>query len=267
MQAGDRLRDIRKHLGISIREVEESSKKVAHSEGNSEYIISNAWLAQIENSDSTPSIYKLFTLSIVYRTKFSDLLMLYGIDLNRIPHLQTATPLTNTHLAQVEIYDRDRTLQFPVRFDTGFSIQKTNLIARMVEIWGEVPIGLIQNLNLKKHLYGFIGLSDNHLFPLLRPGSFVQIDTHQTRIQKPPWKSEFDRPIYFIELRDRYICAWCELHDKTLYVIPHPQSGYALSQYAFPNEANVVGRVSGVAMRIIPADESSSAPLPAPKQV
>ena len=251
-----------------MREVEENSRKLASAEGNDEYIISNAWLTQIENSDATPSIYKLFTLSVIYRTKFSDLLLLYGLDLNRIPQLQASYPLAQTHLAELHVADTDRTVQFPIRFDRGFSLGKTSLIARMVETWGEIPIGIIQHLDIRKHLYGYIGLDDYYLFPLIRPGSFVQIDTHQTRIQKPPWKSEFDRPIYFIELRDRYVCSWCELHGKTLYVIPHPQSGYPLSLFSFPTEAVIVGRVSGVAMRIIaPAAETPLPHLPTPKQV
>lgn len=36
-----------------------------------------------------------------------------------------------------------------------------------------------------------------------RPLSFVQIDPRQNRIKSGNWQNEFDRPIYFIELRDR----------------------------------------------------------------
>src|SRR5437870_5088274 len=110
-----------------MREVEENSRKFASAEYNDEYIISNAWLTQIENSDVTPSIYKLFTLSVIYRTKFSDLLLFYGLDLNRIPQIQASYPLAQTHLAEIHLSDTDRTIQFPIRFDRGFSLDKTNL--------------------------------------------------------------------------------------------------------------------------------------------
>ena len=39
------------------------------------------------------------------------------------------------------------------------------------------------------------------MYPLLRPGSFVQIDSHVNRTHPSRWRTEFDRPIYFIELR------------------------------------------------------------------
>ena len=71
---GDQLRELRNRLGITTREVEELSRKLAERTGNDEYYISNAWLTQLENKDSVPSIYKLFSLSVIYRSTFSDLL-------------------------------------------------------------------------------------------------------------------------------------------------------------------------------------------------
>jgi hypothetical protein len=36
----------------------------------------------------------------------------------------------------------------------------------------------------------------------------VQIDARQTKIKLNGWQNEFDRPIYFVDLRDTYICRW-----------------------------------------------------------
>ena len=54
-------------MGITTRDVADLSQKIAEREGNSEFTISNAWLTQIENSDSVPSIFKLYSLSAIYR--------------------------------------------------------------------------------------------------------------------------------------------------------------------------------------------------------
>ena len=89
------------------------------------------------------------------------------------------------------------------------------------------------------------------MYPLLRPGSFVQIDDSSTRWQKNPWRSEFDRPMYFVELRDGYVCSWCELQGKTLTIIPHPLSPSQTRQFRYPDEAEIVGRVTAVAMRLV----------------
>ena len=191
LTTAEQLRDVRNRLGITIRQVEEYSRRIAEVEGNEEFIISNAWITQIENRQAVPSIYKLYSLSTIYRIKFTDMLAVFGIDLEKISHHQTLLPLAETHLTQLTVYDEERPVSFPVRFDPGFSVEKTNLLSRMVEIWGEVPIALIQHLDLRNSLYGYIGLTDYSLYPILRPGSFVQIDDRQTKVHKPPWRSEF----------------------------------------------------------------------------
>ena len=258
MRNPEQLKELRNRLGITIRDVESQSRRIAEAEENEEFLISNAWLTQIENTQSVPSIFKLYTLSTIYRIKFTDLLSLYGIDLERISKHQALLPLPGTHLTELVVYDEERLVAFPVRFDPGFSAEKTNLLSRMVEIWGEVPIALIQHLDLRKSLHGYIGLADLSLYPLLRPGSFVQIDDRQTEVLKPPWRTEFERPIYFVELRNGYACSWCEVQGKNLFLVPHPLSGCTIRQYSYPNDAEIVGRVTGVAMRIVGPEEEPS---------
>src|SRR5579863_2401399 len=247
----EQLKDIRNRLGITTRDVAEFSQRIAQAEDNSEFHISNAWLTQIENSDSVPSIFKLYSLSSIYRIKFSDILLLYGVDLQHLTKHQLSAPLPKTHLTQLEVYDTDKTVSFPVRFDRSFDVDNTNLLSRMVEVWGEVPIALIQHLDVRHSLYGYIGLQDFTLYPLLRPGSFVQIDQSARKIHPLKWSTEYDRPVYFIELRDGYACSWCELQGSQLILIPHPLSPCSVRQFVHGNEAEIIGRVTGVAMRIV----------------
>jgi len=262
LRAGDRLKELRNRLGVTIRDVEEYSRKISVDKGSEEFCLSNAWITQIENTESTPSIYKLYSLSVIYRVKFTELLMFYGIDLEEITKHHLLTPLPETHRTSLEVYDQDQTVTFPVRFDPGFQLERTNLISRMVEIWGEVPIALIRHLDVRHSLYAYIGLEDYTLYPLLRPGSFVQIDDRQKRIQTFRWRTEFDRPIYFIELREGYVCSWCEFRDKQILLVPHPLSGCSIREFAYPTDAEIVGRVTGVAMRIVNLQDSVSSDLP-----
>jgi len=252
------LRELRNRLGITTREVEELSRRISEDRGNEDFYISNAWLTQLENRNSVPSIYKLFSLSVIYKTRFSDLLAMFGVDLGESAKYQLALPLQNTHLVALEKLDPEQPVSFPVRFDKGFNIEKTSLISRMVEVWGEVPVSLIQRLDVRNCQYGYIGLQDFTMYPLLRPGSFVQIDSHVTRLTPTDWRTEFDRPIYFLELRDNYACGWCDLRGSQITLIPHPLSGAALRTFAYPDEAEIVGQVSAVAMRLVPPPSGSS---------
>ena len=262
VQPGDHLRELRNRLGVTTREVEELSRKIAEDRGNDEFSISNAWLTQLENKNSVPSIYKLFSLSVIYRAKFVDLLSIFGVELEDSVRYQSTLPLHNTHLASIEVADRDKTVRFPVRFDRGFHVETTSLISRMVEVWGEVPIALIQKLDVRNCQYGFIGMDDHTMDPLLRPGSFVQIDSHRKRVASAGWRTELDRPIYFVELREGYACSWCETRGANLTQIPHPLSGCATRQFAHPGEAEIIGQVTAVAMRLISAGNYHPAGLP-----
>lgn len=258
MRAGEQLKELRNKLGITTRDVEEFSKKIAEEGGSEDFYISNAWLTQIENTGSIPSIHKLFSLSVIYQENYSDLLSLYGIDPSSTAKYHFVTRLEKTRLANMQVSPSSRGITFPVRFDSGFTVEKSNLLSRMVEVWGEVPIPLIQNLDLRHSLYGYIGLKDFMLYPLLRPGSFVQIDDERDHVLPGPWKTELDRPIYFVELRDGYACSWCELNGNLLALVPHPLSPCHIRQFAFPDEAEIVGQVTAVAMRLVDFSEDSS---------
>jgi transcriptional regulator with XRE-family HTH domain len=240
---GDQLRELRNRLGITTREVEELSRRLAERTGNEEYYISNAWLTQLENKDSVPSIYKLFSLSVIYRSTFADLLAFFGIDLGNSARYQLA-------------------VTFPIRLDRSFSLEKTSLVSRVVEVWGDIPVSLLQSLNVRHTQYGYIGMCDFTMYPLLRPGTFVQIDSEIASIRPSAWRTEFDRPIYFIELRDSYACSWCDLSGSQLTLLPHPLSACSVRQFSYPDEAEIVGQVTAVAMRLVSAPEPVSVAAP-----
>ena len=268
MHPGERLKAIRRHLGISTRQVEKYSRQIAKAEGSPKFYISNAWLSQIEATGPVPGVQKLFSISVIYRFNFVELLYLFGIDLERIGLHQLEIRLPKTHPARLEVYNEDRAATFPVCFHKGFKLEKTTLLSRMVKIWGEVPISVIRHLDIKHSQYGYVGLRDHTMDPLVPPGSFVQID-NQVREVLPPssWRTELDRPIYFVKIQGGYACSWCELKGNRLTLVPHPLSRSRIRQFAHPGEAEIVGRVTGIAMRIVrPGRPSSDGSAKSPRQ-
>ena len=57
----------------------------------------------------------------------------------------------------------------------------------------------------------------------------------------------------FTELREGYLCCWCELKEGHLSAITYPNSSSEIRRFPHPQEAEIVGRVTGVAMRIAEA--------------
>lgn len=235
-----------------MREVEFRSHRIADAKANPDYAISNARLTQIENSDSIPSVRKLYSLAAIMRMRFSDLIRLYDVEVDNIFDDQMAVGVEQTQLADPADRDGGHSITFPIRFDPGFNGHTTALLSRMVEVWGEVPVAFLRRFDVRHDQYGFIGLKDFTMYPLLRPGSFVQIDPNIRKVLSFAWRTEYDRPIYFVELRDGFACSWCEVLGSQLILVPHPLSPCGIKQFPVGTGAEIIGKVIAFATRIGP---------------
>jgi transcriptional regulator with XRE-family HTH domain len=265
--AGIVLRTVRERLGLTVRDVQEASFLISSEEKSQEFYISAARLCQIENEESAPSVAKIFTLSAVYGVDFIELLNLYGVNPDRVHRYREQLRLEKTRPVSLTAYHPATHATVPVRLDPGFRWETTQLLNRVVAQWGQLPAVLLQDLNPRRHIYAYIGLEDYTMYPLLRPGALVMVDGAQRRIARGGWSSEFDRPIYFIELRDGYRCAWCQQNGARLTLIPHPMSSVTAESFSFPGDAEVVGQVVGAAMRLVKRESEGSENgqvLPAP---
>src|SRR5712692_4032855 len=66
MSPGSRLRQARERLGLTYRDIERVSYDLASQRGHSEFIIHISRLADIENRGVVPSLYKLYSLAVIY---------------------------------------------------------------------------------------------------------------------------------------------------------------------------------------------------------
>jgi transcriptional regulator with XRE-family HTH domain len=249
--AGQRLRELRVRLGLTTRDVEMKSQQIADDRHNREYYLSHAWATDIENGKFTPSIYKLYSLSAIYHVGYGEVLSWFGLPISELARYRASIGVPRTHLLSVGAELETEKVSLPVQFKADFQLERTNLLARIVEKWDQVPVGFLQHLDLHKSVYGYIGLEDFTLYPLIRPGSLVQIDSSQRKLSTEKWNTEFDRPIYFVELRIGYVCSWCQVDRGQLIIIPHPHSHQDIRRFEYPSQAEIVGRVTGVAMRIV----------------
>jgi hypothetical protein len=105
-------------------------------------------------------------------------------------------------------------------------------------------------MDFSNYRYAIVGADDWSMYPLIPPGSFVQIDETKKRVANSGWDNDFSRPIYFLLLHDGYRFGWCTERAGTLIVQPHSSAPVPAAVYRFPGEAEVLGQVIGVAMRL-----------------
>ncbi|HYL75427.1 MAG TPA: hypothetical protein VEU96_14540, partial [Bryobacteraceae bacterium] len=139
----------------------------------------------------------------------------------------------------------------PLSLDPGLDLRRTSYLSRMIQRWGKLPLLFLDGLNLKEHRHAFVGMDDWFMYPLLQPGSFVVIDDTCRKISNAGWNSEFERPIYFLEHRQGYRCAWCSLIGDKLILQPHPASNCSPEFYEYPKDIDIIGQVTGVAMSLV----------------
>jgi transcriptional regulator with XRE-family HTH domain len=248
LSAGKKLRDLREQMGLTLRDVELASTSLAESRGIEEFIINPSRLSDIETKGVIPSIYRLYVLSVIYRADFTELLKLYGVDLSFTAADFAICSPAKTH--RLEIAAGRGNAQIPVKLDPGFDLRRSVDLGRMIESWGVVPMQYLQELAKKKYTYAYIGTEDLTMYPLLLPGSFVQVDETRSRVEEKKWRSELERPIYFVETRDGHVCCWCSVRRGEIVLQSHPLSPVSARILKHPQEAEVLGQVIGVAMRL-----------------
>ena len=235
MPAGQKLKTLRNRRNITVREVEQASRRIADFKGDKRFCISNGWLAQLENGASEPSICKLFSLSVIYHANFLDLVRLYNVD---VDDKEKYEPVADPYLTQL--------LSHKINGDTQLPAPLAALQACEAE---SAPNG-----NGHYFFYAHLGLTDFTMYPMIRPGALLKIDTSQNRLGVVAWRNEYERPIFFVELRDAYACGWCELQANQLLIIPHHSSPASVRRFIYPREAEIIGRIVGYSTPCVDLD-------------
>jgi len=231
-----------------MRDVEGASLRIAERHGSDEFTLSPSRLSDIETKGLVPSIYRLYSLCIIYRLDLREVLSWYGIDLNlAVADLNLTLP-PKSHLS--EFAQGAPAVQMPLRMDPGFDPRRTTHLSRMVEQWGMVPLAYLGQFACDTYVYGYIGGEDFTMYPLLPPGTFLQVDESRNKVIQKMWRSEYERPVYFVETRDGYVCCWCALKADQIVLQPHPLSPVPVRVMRHPQDAEVIGQVVGVALRL-----------------
>jgi transcriptional regulator with XRE-family HTH domain len=238
---GGKLRSIRANWKLSLREVEERTQRLAQHWANPSYSISASWLDRVERENRDLSATKLIVLASVYGMNPDQMLALCPTN----PKADSAEPLSTPNatllLGNGPLNDHARSW-LPDSLVTGTPPEQTMLLPMDTD-----PLPG----NLRR---GVIGQRDRTLEPMIRAGSIVLIDTQKRAIaSRREWNHEFDRPIYFLMTREGYVTGFCELDQdaRWLTLVPHPLSYAQSRRWKYRKEIEVIGTVTGVALRRI----------------
>jgi transcriptional regulator with XRE-family HTH domain len=243
---GFRLKRVRERLKLTLRDVENASQMIVDRRRSQEYKLGLSRISEIENHSVVPSIYRIYSLCAIYRLDYVEVLNWYGVGLPDLPGDALTIDLASTHL--VEFNANEGEIAAPLSLDPGVDIKRTTFLSRMVAKWGKVPLALLNTMETKKLRFALIGSEDWNMYPMIHPGALVTIDDSRRKVLNSGWTNEFERPIYFMEHRAGFACCWCTVSDDHLVLQPHPASLCPSQVFKFPQDIEIIGQVTGVAM-------------------
>ena len=123
--------------------------------------------------------------------------------------------VTPQNMADNSINDR---LRFTTLLRDSSSATHQLLLA-----WTDVPFLLMLDVDWQRGPLVLVGLDDLMMWPLLPPGSVLQLNQKRRKISECRW-SEFERPVYLIEYAGKFYCCYAQRKGENLLLISHDES-------------------------------------------
>jgi transcriptional regulator with XRE-family HTH domain len=240
-RVGAKIRAIREQWRLSLREVEQRSRRIAQERADLSFQVSASWLARLESGEHELTVNKLIALAEIY-----------SIPTDRL--IRSIYPGKEQPLILNQLSSPNGTM-LPTGGSRNSQAERSHpAIAIPDRSADETTLLPAENAPSRtSYLRGVIGKLDLTLDPMIPAGSIVQIDTRKREISlKKNWTHEFQRPIYFLKTQHGYVCGWCELDEDSqwLTLIPHPLSPASSRRLKYPTEVENLGRVMNVVIRL-----------------
>lgn len=238
MESGKWIRALREERCIKASDIERITRSIADAKGNTDFYISHSSLADIE-SGSLPSIHKLYSLSVSLRVSLTELLSIFGVD------IAPPSTMREPPLEAPPRFLPQPSFRFQLNFDIQMGTGETRLLNLQARDLASSLPGRPEQFDPTRYRYALIGSEDNSMADLLPPRSLVEIDTTRKTVETFAWRTLLERPIYLVWHPQGHSCGWCQVEGKELSLIPHPVSHQRVRRFKMPNEATVIGRVTG----------------------
>ncbi len=171
-----RLRQTREALGLTYRDVEQSSYEIAAKRGRPDFIVHLSRLADIENRNVVPSLYKLYSLATIYHMSPVEISSWY-----EAPFVKTFEDGAAFRAPYTHLYQFRKKLLASGGHGLSADSQCTGLLREAPA--GDPCFPGIKETAPERYRYGYIGLTDRRMAPILRPGSMVLVDTAMRAVE------------------------------------------------------------------------------------
>jgi hypothetical protein len=188
----------------------------------------------------SPDLFQVFALSTVSGYRLTDWLKLFGLPIERIPHLQLLLPAKRTMLLDSALYGRE-----DAALSTVDVRWPTDAICPLGRLLGDIeirPAPSTPEAEAETYAYARVGTEDAFAFPDLVPGSIVRIDKREPRRFLPLRNGELSSALFLVEHAGGVFC--CRLRRADTRRVTLHTSELAYSQVSLDLDQEV--RIHGV---------------------
>ncbi len=122
---------------------------------------------------------------------------------------------------------------------------KEGATSLLFNIWSHIPLLLMLDIDWDRGPLVLVGLNDYMMWPLLPPGSLLQLNQKLHTIDEGTWP-EFKRPVYLIEYDGEFHCCYAQRKGETLLLISHAESPAPPITRIPAREAKVRGQLTPI---------------------
>src|SRR5262249_28749218 len=125
-RGGHTLRQLRQRYGLTLRDVEVQSARIATKYNSDDYIISQSRISEFERKGVLPSIFHFYSLALILRSNLGDLLSSYGLDLPGSPSKLHVSKTLKSHRVATT-----KSVPVPQPGSSGLGRKYTTIVSRM----------------------------------------------------------------------------------------------------------------------------------------
>ena len=144
---GEKLKQIRERLKLTYRDVAKASQQLAQRRGNHEFAIALSRLADIENKRVVPTIYRIYSLSTIYRLDFQEVLRWYGVPVEMMAADALHVGLKSTHTLH---FTPESVVTVPV-LEHRLDLNQTTFLKHIVWQWGSLSLSFLNGAERRQH--------------------------------------------------------------------------------------------------------------------
>lgn len=229
---------------------------------SSEFFIPRKMYHYLKHPSLKPTIFQLLALSHITNYRLSDLLKIFGVDLDAIPRLRLLIPRRQTTLLDPAVHDTDAWIPWFIERANAGPPSSVAPLGHWLMQGPPRRASELLALNKRNFVYALVGENDSYAFPHFAPGSIVRADARSVEKALSGYKTNGREPFFLVEHESGWMCSRIVVLGKDRVLLPCPHRLSAGRELRIGRDARILGIIDAEIRPVIARPPSRAKPTP-----